>query len=121
MNTDLELLKNHHKKIIKQRHYRVKNLKTKIHEQRPKVKSSIPKKVYQNIIEKQLQKENINENQQKNLKNIVLKHKKTFKINKIKRYATENKTIVDHIYNNIQSKLKNRNNFQFQKDVFDNF
>jgi hypothetical protein len=53
----------------------------------------------------------------KKLKDIILKNKKTFKIDKIKRYETEGGKIADNILRNIQHRLKDRNHFQFQKDV----
>jgi hypothetical protein len=65
--------------------------------------------------------ENVDKNNmktdKKRLKDIILKNKKMFKIDKIKRYETEGGKIADNILRNIQHRLNGRNHFQYQKDV----
>lgn len=57
------------------------------------------------------------EEQKKRLKDIILKNRKMFKINKVKRYGTEGNQMADNILRNIEHRLRDRNHFQYQKDV----
>lgn len=59
------------------------------------------------------------ETQKKRLKDIILKNRRMFKINKVKRYGTEGNQMANNILRNIQHRLRDRNHFQFQKDVLE--
>ena len=59
----------------------------------------------------------IDKKERKRLKDIILKNRKMFKINKVKRYETEGGKVAQNILRNIQHRLEGRNHFQFQKDV----
>lgn len=129
--TFIELLSMEQTKILKQRHFRMKEKQEWLN-QKDRLKNKISLRKNGTKTSRRNGKLNFKINwkgmfspkqgpgpkkPKKELKEIILRNKGTFKIDKIKRYQTEGNNIAENIFQNIKNRLKGRNNFQFQKNV----